>query len=207
MTKNIDDKVQETIKEELVNNQDSINESEEDLTDDQFSNDEDVTPLSVAEDEINDLRDKLLRAVAETQNVRRRSEKEKADAANYAMTNFARDILAIGDNLSRALESLPENEELSDNIKTLIDGVKMTDRELHNIFERQGINKIDPKGESFNHNFHQAMFETETKDKDGTIIQVLQVGYKIKNRLLRPAMVGVSKGTPEKSLKKDNKKE
>lgn len=207
MTKNIDDKVQETIKEELVNNQDSINESEEDLTDDQFSNDEDVTPLSVAEDEINDLRDKLLRAVAETQNVRRRSEKEKADAANYAMTNFARDILAIGDNLSRALESLPENEELSDNIKTLIDGVKMTDRELHNIFERQGINKIDPKGEAFNHNFHQAMFETETKDKDGTIIQVLQVGYKIKNRLLRPAMVGVSKGTPEKSLKKDNKKE
>ena len=207
MTKNIDDKVQETIKEELVNNQNSINESEKDSTDDQFSNDEDVTPLSVAEDEINDLRDKLLRAVAETQNVRRRSEKEKADAANYAMTNFARDILAIGDNLSRALESLPENEELSDNIKTLIDGVKMTDRELHNIFERQGINKIDPKGESFNHNFHQAMFETETKDKDGTIIQVLQVGYKIKNRLLRPAMVGVSKGTPEKSLKKDNKKE
>jgi molecular chaperone GrpE len=207
MTKNIDDKVQETIKEELVNNQDSINESEEDLTDDQFSNDEDVTPLSVAEDEINDLRDKLLRAVAETQNVRRRSEKEKADAANYAMTNFARDILAIGDNLSRALESLHENEELSDNIKTLIDGVKMTDRELHNIFERQGINKIDPKGEAFNHNFHQAMFETETKDKDGTIIQVLQVGYKIKNRLLRPAMVGVSKGTPVKSLKKDNKKE
>jgi len=207
MTKNVDDKVQETIKEELVNNQNSINESEKDSTDDQFSNDEEVTPLSVAEDEINDLRDKLLRAVAETQNVRRRSEKEKADAANYAMTNFARDILAIGDNLSRALESLPENEELSDNIKTLIDGVKMTDRELHNIFERQGINKIDPKGEAFNHNFHQAMFETETKDKDGTIIQVLQVGYKIKNRLLRPAMVGVSKGTPEKSLKKDDKKE
>ncbi len=207
MTKNVDDKVQETIKEELVNNQNSINESEKDSTDDQFSNDEEVTPLSVAEDEINDLRDKLLRAVAETQNVRRRSEKEKADAANYAMTNFARDILAIGDNLSRALESLHENEELSDNIKTLIDGVKMTDRELHNIFERQGINKIDPKGEAFNHNFHQAMFETETKDKDGTIIQVLQVGYKIKNRLLRPAMVGVSKGTPEKSLKKDDKKE
>ena len=83
----------------------------------------------------------------------------------------------------------------------------MTDRELHNIFERQGINKIDPKGEAFNHNFHQAMFETETKDTDGTIIQVLQVGYKIKNRLLRPAMVGVSKGTPEGSPKEGDKKE
>ena len=207
MTKNKDDNVQETIKEEIVNDQVSINEPEKGSADDQFSNDEEITPLSVAEDEINDLRDKLLRAVAETQNVRRRSEKEKADAANYAMTNFARDMLAIGDNLYRALENLPENEELSDSVKTLIDGVKMTDRELHNIFERQGINKIDPKGEAFNHNFHQAMFETETKDTDGTIIQVLQVGYKIKNRLLRPAMVGVSKGTPEESPKEGDKKE
>ena len=110
MTKNKDDNVQETIKEEIVNDQVSSNEPEKGSADDQFSNDEEITPLSVAEDEINDLRDKLLRAVAETQNVRRRSEKEKADAANYAMTNFARDMLAIGDNLYRALENLPEND-------------------------------------------------------------------------------------------------
>lgn len=160
---------------------------------------EEVTPLSVAEDEINDLRDKLLRAVAETQNVRRRAEKEKTDAANYAVTNFARDMLAIGDNLSRAVESIPKDEELSDSVKTLIQGVEMTDRELHNIFERHGINKIDPKGESFNHNHHQAMFETEMAEHPhGTVIQVMQIGYKIKDRLLRPAMVGVSKGGPTK---------
>ena len=189
MTEEQENKDKETPEEELVDQLDS-GENE--------NSDEEVTPLSVAEAEINDLRDKLLRAVAETENVRRRSEKEKADAANYAMTNFARDMLAIGDNLHRALESLPENEELSDSVKTLIEGVKMTDRELHNIFERHGIDKIDPKGEAFDHNHHQAMFEAETDDPNGTIIQVMQIGYKIKNRLLRPAMVGVSKGGPDK---------
>lgn len=183
---NNEKKEQDTTDEDLV---DQIDGSEEE---------HEVTPLSVAEDEINDLRDKLLRAVAETENVRRRSEKEKADAANYAMTNFARDMLAVGDNLSRALENLPSDDELPENVKTAIEGVKMTDRELHNIFERQGIEKIDPKGDLFDHNFHQAMFEAETEDPNGTIIQVMQVGYKIKNRLLRPAMVGVSKGGTEK---------
>ncbi|MEZ5759415.1 MAG: nucleotide exchange factor GrpE [Emcibacteraceae bacterium] len=169
---------------------------EEDLVDQLNSSkkEEEVTPLSVAEAEINDLRDKLLRAVAEAENVRRRAEKEKADAANYAVTNFARDMLAIGDNLHRALDSIPENAELPEKIKNLIEGVRMTDRELHNIFERHGIHKIDPKGEAFDHNHHQAMYESETNDPDGTVIQVMQVGYKIKNRLLRPAMVGVSKG-------------
>ncbi len=160
---------------------------------------EEVTPLSVAEAEINDLRDKLLRAVAETENVRRRSEKEKADAANYAVTSFAKDMLAIGDSLTRALESIPEDTDLPDSVKNLIEGVRMTDRELHNIFERHGINKIDPKGEAFDHNHHQAMFEAETDDPSGTVVQVMQIGYKIKDRLLRPAMVGVSKGGPNKS--------
>ncbi|MCC3860337.1 nucleotide exchange factor GrpE [Pseudemcibacter aquimaris] len=156
---------------------------------------EEVTPLSVAEAEINDLRDKLLRAVAEAENVRRRAEKEKADAANYAVTNFARDILAVADNLHRALESLPEEDNIPDHVKNLLEGVKMTDRELHNIFERHGINKINPHGEAFDHNHHQAMFEAETDEHPhGTVMQVMQVGYKIKDRLLRPAMVGVSKG-------------
>ena len=183
---NNEKKEQETTDEDLV---DKIDNSEDE---------QEVTPLSVAEDEINDLRDKLLRAVAETENVRRRSEKEKADAANYAVTNFARDMLAIGDNLSRALESMPEDADIPENIKVLIDGVKMTDRELHNIFERHGISKIDPKGEAFDHNHHQAMFEAETEDPNGTVIQVMQIGYKIKDRLLRPAMVGVSKGGSDK---------
>lgn len=185
---NNDEKEQDAPDEDLIDQIDGSEEEQE----------QEVTPLSVAEDEINDLRDKLLRAVAETENVRRRSEKEKADAANYAVTNFSRDMLAIGDNLSRALESMPEDTDIPENIKVLIDGVKMTDRELNNIFERHGIKKIDPKGDAFDHNLHQAMFEAETEDPNGTIIQVMQVGYKIKERLLRPAMVGVSKGGTEK---------
>lgn len=185
MAKNKENKDQENPEEELI---DQIEDEDE------VSSQEEVTPLSVAEAEINDLRDKLLRAVAETENVRRRTDKEKADAANYAVTNFARDMLAIGDNLSRAVESIPEGEELPDSIKTLIEGVEMTDRELHNIFERHGINKIDPKGEVFDHNHHQAMFEAESDEHPhGTVMQVMQIGYKIKDRLLRPAMVGVAK--------------
>jgi len=188
MTENKKD--QETPEEEILDQIDSGEEK---------NSEEEVTPLSVAEAEINDLRDKLLRAVAETENVRRRADREKADAANYAVTNFARDMLAIGDNLRRAVESMPEGEELPDSVKTLIEGVNMTDRELHNIFERHGINKIDPKGEAFDHRHHQAMFETETDEHPhGTVMQVMQIGYKIKDRLLRPAMVGVSKGGPER---------
>lgn len=183
---------QEKPEEELV---DQI--AEEEAVDETEASAEEVTPLSVAEDEINDLRDKLLRAVAETENVRRRSEKEKSDAANYAVTKFARDILAVGDNLSRAMEAMPEDTEIPEDIRNMIEGVKMTERELHNIFERHGIQKIDPKGEKFDHNLHQAMFEAPTDDPDGTVIQVMQVGYRIKDRLLRPAMVGVSKGGSE----------
>lgn len=189
-------------KENKELNDENENE-EEDLPETEVE--EEVTPLSVAEDEINDLRDKLLRAIAETQNVRRRAEKEKNDAASYSVTKFARDILAVGDSLSRALESLPEDADIPDNLKNLIDGVKMTDRELHNIFERQGIHKIDPKGDAFDHNLHQAMFESPTEDPDGTIIQVMQVGYKIKDRLLRPAMVGISKGGTVKPESVDTK--
>ncbi len=196
MTENKDkqeDAKQEKPEEELV---DQIAEEAEDK-----AAAEEVTPLSVAEAEINDLRDKLLRAVAETENVRRRSDKEKADAANYAVTNFARDMLSIGDNLHRALQALPDDADLPDSVKNLIEGVKMTDRELHNVFERHGINKIDPHGEPFDHNHHQAMFETETADHpNGTVLQVMQIGYKIKDRLLRPAMVGVSKGGPAKPV-------
>lgn len=173
-------------------------EEQVETTDEVTKEEAEVTPLSIAEKEINDLRDKLLRAVAETENVRRRSEKEKADAANYSVTNFARDILAVGDSLSRAIDSVPQNEDLPESVKNLIEGVKMTERELLNIFERHGIQKIDPKGEAFDHNLHQAMFEAETDDPNGTVIQVMQVGYKIKERLLRPAMVGVSKGSAGK---------
>lgn len=193
----------ENNKNEEMNEENISEENETEEVETEETAAEEVTPLTVAEAEINDLRDKLLRAVAESENVRRRAEKEKTDAANYAVTTFARDMLAVGDNLHRALEALPNDAELSDNVKNSIDGVRMTDRELHNIFERHGIKKIDPKGELFDHNLHQAMFEAPTEDPNGTIIQVMQVGYKIKDRLLRPAMVGVSKGGPDETTKVD----
>lgn len=154
-----------------------------------------IDPLAAAEAEITGLKDKLLRAVAETENLRRRAERERSDAANYSVTAFAREMLAVSDNLHRALESAPEEADLSDNAKTLVEGIQMTERELLNIFERKGITKIDPKGEMFDHNFHQAVFEIpDSGEPDGTVLQVMQEGYVIKDRLLRPAMVGVAKG-------------
>ncbi|NOZ42213.1 MAG: nucleotide exchange factor GrpE [Alphaproteobacteria bacterium] len=145
--------------------------------------------------EIADLKDRLLRAVAETENLRRRADRERSDAANYAMTAFARDLLGVGDNLRRALDSIPPDADLGEHARTLIDGIEMTERELLNMLERHNIKKIDPMGEKFDHNRHQALFEVpDTGEEDGTIVQVMQIGYVIKDRLLRPAMVGVAKG-------------
>lgn len=151
--------------------------------------------LVVAVAEIADLKDRLLRAVAETENLRRRSDREKADAANYSMTAFARDLLSVGDNLRRALDSIPADTDLGENAKTLVEGIEMTERELLNMLDRHNIKKIDPLGEKFSHDLHQALFEVpDTGKEDGTIVQVMQVGFVIKDRLLRPAMVGVAKG-------------
>ncbi|MFC7049781.1 nucleotide exchange factor GrpE [Emcibacter nanhaiensis] len=151
--------------------------------------------LAAAMAEIADLKDKLLRAVAETENLRRRAEKERQDASNYAVTAFARDLLPVSDNLRRALDSLPEDADGNETLKALVEGVEMTERELLNNFEKHGIRMVDPKGEKFDHNLHQAMFEVPNSgEADGTVVQVMQVGYTLKDRLLRPAMVGVAKG-------------
>ncbi len=140
------------------------------------------------------LKDRLLRAVAETENVRRRADKDKADASNYAVTGFARDMLNVSDNLRRALDSQPE--DTPDDFKGFAEGVEVTERELLNIMERYGIKKVEPEvGEKFDHKFHQAMFEVPTAEHTpGSIMQVVAPGYVIKDRLLRPAMVGVAKG-------------
>ncbi len=163
--------------------------------------------LAAAAAEIANLKDRLLRAVAETENLRRRADREKADAANYAMTAFARDLLSVSDNLRRALDSIPADADLGDNAKTLVEGIEMTERELSNMLERHNIKKIDPLGEKFSHDLHQALFEVpDTGKEDGTIVQVMQVGYVIKDRLLRPAMVGVAKGgSTEKVERVDTK--
>lgn len=146
-------------------------------------------------EEVATLKDRLMRAVAEAENVRRRGERERADAAAYAISNFARDMLTISDNLHRTIEALPENLRKEETVKSFVEGVEMTDRELIRAFEKHGIRRIEPVGEPFDHNFHQAMFEVENSGQPpGTVVQVVQAGYVIKDRLLRPAMVGVAKG-------------
>jgi len=149
--------------------------------------------------EIAALNDKLLRTLAEGENLRRRAQREREDTAKYAITNFAREILFVADNLQRALASLPETpEDADDAISAFADGVKLTERELQSIFERHGIEKIDPKGRKFDHDRHEAMFEIPTADAPaGTVVQVFEIGYMLQDRLLRAAKVAVAKALPE----------
>lgn len=148
------------------------------------------------EADISDLRDRSLRALADAENTRRRSERELADARKYASSGFAKDLLNVSDNLGRALESVPEElRERDEHLKTLIVGVEMVEKDLLTAFERQGITKIEPLGEKFDHTYHQAMFEVpDSPEPAGTIVQLLQPGYVMHDRLLRPAMVAVAKG-------------
>jgi len=156
---------------------------------------EPVSELDELRAEVTSLKDQLLRALAETENIRRRAERDREDATKFAVSNFARDMVAIADDLSRALDSLPEDLSAEGgSLKTLVDGVEITRRNLGAAFNRQHISRIDPEGEKFDHNLHEAMFEVETADVEpGTVVQVIQHGYKIHDRLLRPARVGVAK--------------
>ncbi len=145
--------------------------------------------------EVADLKDQLLRAVAEGENIRRRAAKEKQDASKFAIASLARDLLAVPDTLDRAISSIPEDVRAQEGVVNLIEGMELTQRQLLGIFERHGIKPIHPMGEKFDPNFHQAMFEApDTGQPDGAIVQILQMGYVIGDRLLRPAMVGVAKG-------------
>ena len=158
------------------------------------------TRVSELEAELAEYKDRLLRALAETENVRRRAQREREDASKYAITGFAKDLLSAADNLRRALESLPESEAKDERTRSLLAGVAATERELLGVFERHGIKRVDPKGEVFDHNFHQAIFEAERPDEpSGSVVEVLQPGYVLHDRLLRPAMVGVAKGGPKPS--------
>ncbi|MGI9481066.1 MAG: nucleotide exchange factor GrpE [Hyphomicrobiales bacterium] len=146
-----------------------------------------------------DLKIQVLRIAADMENLRKRSDREKSEASKYAASSFARDIIAVADNIGRAVNAVPE-EELASNaaVKKLLDGVQMTERELLNVFKRHGIERLEPKGEKFDPNFHDAVFEIENLDvPSGTVLEVAQSGYSIAGRVLRPAMVGVSKGGPK----------
>ena len=152
--------------------------------------------MAALEAELAEQKDRLLRALAETENVRRRSQREREDASKYAVAGFAKELLSVADNLRRALDSLPAEEAKDERTRSLLAGVEATERELLTVFERNGVRRIDPNGERFDHNFHQAVFEAERPGKPaGTIIEVLQPGYVLHDRLLRPAMVGVAKET------------
>jgi molecular chaperone GrpE len=153
-----------------------------------------------------ELKDRLLRAMAEAENVRRRGEREKAEATLYAATNFARDLLSVADNLGRALEALPSEarEKADEAVKTLLEGVDLTHRELKNVFERYNIRQVKAKGEKFDPNVHQAMFEVpDPSVPAGTVVQVVQEGFTIGERVLRPALVGVAKGGPKPAPQTD----
>ena len=155
--------------------------------------------LARIEAERNELRDKLLRTLADMENLRRRTEREVADAKAYAVTSFARDMLGSADNLRRALESSTEalGAEAPPAVKSFVEGVELTERELLKTLERHGVRRIDPLGEKFDPNLHQAMFESpHPSTPKGMVSTVVQTGFKIGERVLRPALVGVSAGAP-----------
>jgi molecular chaperone GrpE len=144
-----------------------------------------------------ELRDKMLRTLAEMENLRKRTSREVADARTYAISGFARDILEIADNLQRALDAVPAEAKASADpgLKALIEGVELTERSLLNTLEKNGVKKFDPSGEKFDPNFQQAMYEVpDPSVPAGTVVQVVQAGYMIGERVLRPALVAVSKG-------------
>jgi molecular chaperone GrpE len=145
------------------------------------------------------LKDRVLRTLAEMENLRRRTEREVADAKTYGVTGFARDMLSVVDNLARALEHLPAEARANadPHIQSMIEGVELTARDLEAALGRHGVRKLEPKGQKFDPNFHQAIFEAPDETLPaGTVSQVVQSGWTIGDRVLRPAMVGVSKGGP-----------
>ncbi len=156
--------------------------------------------LAKAEAERDEMKDRLLRTLADMENQRRRTEREVADARTYGVTGFARDMLNVADNLRRALESVPAEARagMDGALKALVEGVELTERDLLKTLERHGVRRLEPQGQKFDPNHHQAMFEVpDATVPNGTVTQVVQAGYVIGDRVLRPAMVGVAKGGPK----------
>ena len=152
-------------------------------------------PLTAMIAERDQVKDQLLRALADTENMRRRSEREAINVRKYGHTPFARDLVGAIDNLARVVESAPENlDQADETVKSLIAGIQLSWTELQSIIEKHGIKRVEPLGEKFDYNLHQAMFEVPTNDQpSGMVLEVVQHGYVLHDRLLRPAMVGVSK--------------
>lgn len=147
--------------------------------------------------EVAEAKDRMLRTLAEMENLRKRTQREVSDARTYGIASFARDVLDIADNLQRALDAVPSEarEAAEPGLKALIEGVELTERSLHKTLEKNGVQKVEPLGEKFDPNFHQAMYEVpDSSVPSGTVVQVVQAGYTIGERILRPALVAVTKG-------------
>tara|TARA_B100000676_G_C17691497_1_gene636593 strand:+ start:25 stop:720 length:696 start_codon:yes stop_codon:yes gene_type:complete len=177
---------------ECSQKEDNNDTSKEDL--DQNESKTDNNDEQNLKDEIENIKEEKIRLLAEMENLRKRFEREKVETIKFGSINLARDILSLADNLERALGALPEKEKYAENIKNLIDGLKMVLKEFKNVLERHGVKKIEAIDKKFDHNFHQAMMEIERDDvAEGTVVQEVQSGYIMHDRLLRAAMVGVSK--------------
>lgn len=184
----------------------STAESLEEALGSQWSEGADAARLAELEAENADVKDRLLRLAAEMENLRRRTAKEVSDAKLYAIASFARDVLTVGDNLQRTMSAVvfEEGEEPDARLKGFLEGIEMTDRDLVNILARHGITRIDPKGEKFDPNLHEAVVQMpDPTVPAGMVAEVMQQGYKIGERVLRPAMVGVTAGGPKLSADPD----
>jgi molecular chaperone GrpE len=153
-----------------------------------------------------ELKDRVLRTLADMENLRRRTEKEVADAKSYGVTNIARDMIAFADNLRRAIESVPaEAREAEANLKTLVEGLELTERDFISRLARHGVKKLEPQGQKFDPNLHEALFEIpDPSVPNGTVMQVVESGYSIGERCLRPAKGGVARGGPKAANGQDN---
>ena len=199
-SQDVDDSKEDSIDETISENNDENVESEEE----EGTNE---TEVDILKEEIKTLKEEKIRVLAEMENLRKRFEREKIDSIKYGSVNFARDVLSPGDNLERALSVINEEEEQSQSIKNLIEGLLMVKKELSTALEKNGITKIDSLDKKFDPNLHQAMMEIENDDLDeGVVVQEIQTGYMMHDRLLRPAMVGVSK-KPQKATEVESEKE
>jgi len=200
--KDQDKNTEEEISQESGKEQD-LNTETQDLKDSNIENEnidqsvknDDLNKkLEDFESEIISLKEEKLRLLAEMENLRKRSDKEKVDSIRYGSINFVREVLSPFDNLSRALDSIPEELEKDQTIQNLIDGIKMVKKEFFTILEKNGVKKIEALETKFDHNFHQAMLEVETEEhEEGMVVQEIQTGFTMHDKLLRPSMVGVSK--------------
>jgi molecular chaperone GrpE len=206
---NEDNIKEETILDEEKTDDTQSNETNESVEDSNENNSD--SPENIIEklnEEIQDLKDQRLRAAAELENFRKRAEKDQADALKYGVSNFAKEIINIKDNVERAQSSISEDVRSNDAVKSIVEGLDMIAQSAVATFEKIGIKKIESLNEKFDHNLHQAMMEIENDEVEpGTIVQELISGYTLHDRLLRPAMVGVSKKTQQNQQSDDSDKE